>query len=92
MNFFEGTIAADRDKLWFDEAPSSVLSTDYGQWKVACAWTQYEPPAFRVPEGPILDLTTPDGKNHWYTTDKLRLASDYQTNCAGTPGTALFGL
>jgi len=42
-------------KVWFASAPRSGVATDYGVWKVACAWAQYDPPGIRVPAGPELD-------------------------------------
>ncbi len=43
-------------KVWFAEAPESGVSTDYGVWKTACAWAQYDPPSIREPIGPELLL------------------------------------
>ena len=36
-------------KVWFAEAPESAVSSDYGVWKAACAWAQYDPAGIRVP-------------------------------------------
>ncbi len=69
-------------KLYFDEAPQSILDKDYGVWHAACAWGQYSPPGFRVPAGPELDLT----QGNWVTPDKLiQYPIDYLNRCAGTP-------
>lgn len=37
-------------KVWFAEAPQSGVATDYGVWKTACVWAQYDPPV-REPAG-----------------------------------------
>ena len=39
-------------KVWFGESPESGVGTDYGTWRTACAWAQYDPPTVRVPAGP----------------------------------------
>ena len=43
-------------KVWFAEAPESAVSTDYGVWKVACAWAQYDASGIRVPAGPDIQV------------------------------------
>lgn len=68
-------------KLWFGEAPQSGVSTDYGEWKTACAWARYDPPGIRVPAGP--DLTLQDGD--FLTPDRMKSIADYLVNCVGTP-------
>jgi len=53
-------------KVWFAESPESGVSTDYGVWRTACVWAQYDPPSIRVPAGPQAaafvdaDFVTPD--------------------------------
>jgi hypothetical protein len=39
-------------KVWFSQAPESSVAIDYGVWKAACVWAQYDPPSIRVPAGP----------------------------------------
>jgi len=60
-------------KVWFAEAPESGVATDYGRWKVACAWAQYAPPSVRVPLGPELTLENADFTNR---PDQLNVARD----------------
>jgi len=67
-------------KIFFDEAPQSILDKDYGVWHTACAWGQYSPPGYRVPAGPEIDLTPAN----WVTPDKLtQYPIDYRNHCAG---------
>ncbi len=54
-------------KLHFAEAPESGVASDYGSWRTACAWAQYDPPSVRVPAGP--DLTVNDN-NFSFTESK----------------------
>jgi len=74
-------------KVWFAEAPQSAVSTDYGVWKVACAWAQYSPSlgnasGVRVPAGP--DLQVNDA--NFFPPYRFVLPSDYLGNgrCVGT--------
>ncbi|MBX7098841.1 MAG: VWA domain-containing protein [Myxococcaceae bacterium] len=43
-------------RVVFGEAPESGVATDYGTWKAACAWAQFDPPSIRMPAGPDLTL------------------------------------
>ncbi len=80
-------------KIWFDEAPQSILDSDYGVWHAACAWASYQPPAYRIPQGPLLEMAVDANGNtcakpgcFWQTTDKLAIyPKDYLNNgsCAG---------
>ncbi len=70
----------DLYKIWFDEAPSSTLATDYGVWKSACAWAEYSPPQLRVPAGPDLSLNKPNGSSYFVPAGQL---TDTATQCAG---------
>lgn len=45
-------------KVWFGESPESGVATDYGVWRAACVWAQYDPPSIRVPAGPSSDPLT----------------------------------
>jgi len=79
-------------KIWFDEAPESNLDNDYGVWHAACAWASYQPPSYRVPQGPLLEMAVDAKGNacanpgcYWQATNKLVTPADY-TNagaCAG---------
>ncbi len=72
-------------KVWFAEAPESAVASDYGVWKVACAWAQYAPAlgnatGVRVPAGP--DLQVNDA--NFNSPAMFQLPSDYLgTNCVG---------
>jgi hypothetical protein len=46
--------------IYFDQAPQSNLSRDYGIWKMACATAQYAPPSVRAPQGPDLEVDDKD--------------------------------
>ncbi len=82
-------------KIWFDEAPQSILDTDYGVWHVACAWASYQPPAYRLPQGPLLEMAVDaQGKAcanpgcYWQITSDLTVfPKDYlnKGSCAGVP-------
>lgn len=65
-------------KLYFGEAPESGVSTDYGVWKTACAWAQYDAP-FRDPSGPELTFRDSDFR----TPSQLVQPQDYLTRCVG---------
>ena len=70
-------------KVWFDEAPESAVATDYGVWKVACAWAQYAPAlggstGVRVPAGPSLTINDAN----FYPPSQLAYPSQY----LGNPG------
>ena len=66
-------------KVYFAEAPASGIGTDYGRWKTACAWAQYDPPSVRVPSGP--DLTFTDA--NFLEPRELTLPDHFQTRCVG---------
>jgi hypothetical protein len=68
-------------KVWFAEAPESAVSSDYGVWKAACAWAQYDPAGIRVPAGP--DLQVDDAA--FMAPNLLEDEADYRTRCVGTP-------
>jgi Bacterial TSP3 repeat len=74
-------------KVWFAEAPESAVASDYGVWKVACAWAQYAPAlgattGVRVPAGPSL----PVNDANFLLPPQLVLPSDYLGNkCVGAP-------
>ena len=68
-------------KIWFAEAPESAVSSDYGVWKAACAWAQYDQAGIRVPAGP--DIEVDDAA---FIAPNLLIADpDYLTRCVGTP-------
>ena len=68
-------------KIWFAEAPESAVSSDYGVWKAACAWAQYDQAGIRVPAGP--DIEVDDAA---FMAPNLLIADpDYLTRCVGTP-------
>jgi hypothetical protein len=74
-------------KVWFAEAPQSAVSTDYGVWKVACAWAQYAPSlgnasGVRVPAGPDLQINDAN----FLPPYRLTQPSDYlgAGTCVGT--------
>jgi hypothetical protein len=68
-------------KIWFAEAPESAVSSDYGVWKAACAWAQYDQAGIRVPAGP--DIEVDDAA---FMSPNLLIADpDYLTRCVGTP-------
>ncbi len=68
-------------KLWFAEAPESGVATDYGVWRSACAWAEYDPPSVRIPAGPTLQMTNAN----FVRPFQLENAAQYQSGCAGTP-------
>jgi len=66
-------------KLFFAESPESGVATDYGVWRTACAWAQFDPPV-RVPEGPELQF---DNSN-FIAPSQMVSDADYLLNCVGT--------
>ncbi len=66
-------------KLWFGEAPQSGVASDYGVWRTACAWTQYDPPSIRNPPGAELTLTD----ESFVAPQNLIRAEDYAEGCVG---------
>lgn len=68
-------------KLYFSETPESGVAADYGVWKAACAWAQYDPPGVRIPVGPELTLEN----QNFVRLDRLNTTAQYQSQCVGTP-------
>jgi hypothetical protein len=66
-------------KVWFSETPASGIATDYGVWKVACAWARYIPPDFRRPVGPELVL----GQDNFAPPIDLVSLDQYRRDCVG---------
>lgn len=71
-------------KLYFAESPESGVATDYGVWRAACAWAQYDPPCIRNPLGPELTLTDGD----FVTPDQINEEAEYANGCIGTSPSA----
>lgn len=67
-------------KVWFAESPESSTATDYGTWKTACAWAQYDPPSVRVPSGPGLEPFT---NADFHAPGRLNSEADYDARCLG---------
>lgn len=67
-------------KLWFGEAPESGVATDYGVWRSACAWAQFDPPSVREPVGPQLG---PMENASFLSPQAMRISADYETRCIG---------
>lgn len=67
-------------KVWFAESPESSTATDYGTWKTACAWAQYDPPSVRVPSGPE---GTPFTNADFRAPAQLNSEADYDARCLG---------
>ncbi len=68
-------------KVWFGQAPESGVATDYGVWRAACAWAQYDPPSVRVPKAPEL---TPFVDSNFVAASQLAGPADYEARCIGT--------
>jgi hypothetical protein len=68
-------------KLYFGESPESGVATDYGVWRAACAWAQYDPPYIRDPLGPELTLVDSD----FVPPDNLNEDFEYLSGCVGNP-------
>jgi len=66
-------------KIWFAEAPESGVGTDYGVWKTACAWAQYDGAGVRVPAGPDIEVDD----QSFVAPNRLVIDSDYLTQCVG---------
>ncbi len=67
-------------KVYFAASPQSGVATDYGVWRVGCAWAQYDPPSIREPAGPELVFRDQD----FHDPPALILDSDYLGgNCVG---------
>ena len=54
-------------KVWFAEAPESAVSSDYGVWKVACAWA----PHATIPASAYPQVLT----SRWTTRHSFRQTS-----------------
>ncbi len=67
-------------KLWFGEAPESGVATDYGTWRTACAWAQYDPPSVREPAGPQL---APFVDANFVRPNQLADSAAYDARCIG---------
>lgn len=67
-------------KVWFGEAPESGAATDYGTWRTACAWAQYDPPSVRVPAGPQVG---PFANNNFVAPAQLVDAAHFESRCVG---------
>jgi hypothetical protein len=68
-------------KIWFGEAPQSGVSTDYGVWRTACAWAQYDPPSVRNPLGSELTLVD----ENFQIPSALSDPAATKARCVGTP-------
>ncbi len=67
-------------KVWFAEAPESGVATDYGVWKAACFWAQYDPPSVRVPAGPEVPPLT---NSNFRPPQQLSTPAQYDVDCLG---------
>ncbi len=67
-------------KVWFGEAPESGVGTDYGTWRTACAWAQYDPPTVRVPAGPQV---APFTNANFVSPAQMVDSSQYEARCVG---------
>lgn len=67
-------------KVWFGEAPESGVATDYGVWKTACFWAQYDPPSVRVPAGPE---GPPLSNTDFVAPQNLSTPAQYDADCLG---------
>lgn len=67
-------------KVWFAEAPESGVATDYGVWKTACFWAQYDPPSKREPLGPE---GPPLSNADFVAPQNLSTPAQYDTDCLG---------
>jgi hypothetical protein len=73
-------------KVWFAEAPESGVATDYGVWRAACFWAQYDPPSVRIPQGPE---GPPLANSNFHPPFELDEPAEYDTSmdpkCLGVP-------
>ena len=60
-------------KIYFDQAPRSNVTGDFGEWRVACVIPQFAPPSLRWPQGP--DIRIDD--THFQRADTF----DDQSDC-----------
>lgn len=67
-------------KVWFAEAPESGVATDYGVWKAACFWAQYDPPSVRIPSGPE---GPPLSDGDFVAPQNIATPAQYDTTCLG---------
>lgn len=67
-------------KLWFAQAPESGVATDFGVWRTACAWAEYDPPSVRVPAGPSVTIADSD----FFNPNVFQKADDYLVDPGGT--------
>ncbi|MDP1826829.1 MAG: VWA domain-containing protein [Archangium sp.] len=67
-------------KVWFAEAPESGVATDYGVWKAACFWAQYDPPSVRIPSGPE---GPPLSDSDFVAPQNIATPAQYDTTCLG---------
>jgi hypothetical protein len=66
-------------KVFFAQSPESGIATDYGVWRVACAWAQYDPPSVRVPLAPDMAFQNRDFRR----PPNLNSTAEYATGCIG---------
>lgn len=67
-------------KVWFVEAPESGVATDYGVWKAACFWAQYDPPSIREPAGPE---GPPLSNSDFRPPQDIASPAQYDVDCLG---------
>jgi hypothetical protein len=67
-------------KVWFAEAPESGVSSDYGVWKTACVWAQYDPPSVRIPTGPNAPALT---NANFINPAQMVDPAQYEAKCVG---------
>ncbi len=67
-------------KVWFAEAPEASVASDYGTWRAACVWAQYDPPSVRVPAGPEAPPLT---SASFVAPGDLVEAAQYESRCVG---------
>ncbi len=67
-------------KVWFAEAPESGVTSDYGVWKTACVWAQYDPPSVRVPTGPNAPALT---NANFINPAQMVDPAQYEAKCVG---------
>lgn len=67
-------------KVWFGEAPEAGVASDYGTWRAACAWAQYDPPSVRIPSGPE---TAPLTNMNFFAPAQMINEVDFDTRCVG---------
>ncbi len=67
-------------KLWFAEAPESGVGTDYGVWRTACVWAQYDPPSVRIPAGPEAPALQ---DQNFIAPSSMVDPAQYESSCVG---------